>query len=133
MQRGRKKRSANELIADGSEYAKNHPDAKPNELTGKPAAPAYLSDVQTQLFNSVVSILDELGTLNRADVNAISRYVVFNLQWQQAVKDNDAKLCLRLHDALHRLETAFGLSPYARTRIIVKPKEITDEKDRFFS
>jgi P27 family predicted phage terminase small subunit len=145
----------NILKARGSRQA-----ARPNEpqpTPGAPRPPDTLDAPAIQVWGQVVSELAAMGTLFRADVNALERYCVLFVLWRKSIaflQENGETYPLRdkagnvtciqqypqvaivnkLSVLLLRLEQEFGLTPASRARVRVDlpPQHAADPKAKFF-
>lgn len=121
--------------------------SEPTPEQARPRAPRYLLDDEKRLWRRVCDVLHAMGVMTRADVFALARYVELLSEYRKArtflaehghqhpVKKWDrqqrkfvavgfktfpeVKTFLQITDRLLKLEREFGLTPSARTRIMV--------------
>lgn len=153
--RGRRPTPTNILKLRGSWRGKlNRGEPQPDK--GPPERPTWLADDAAAVWDELIPQLDELGILTRIDGNALARYCTYWVRWQQTetflrqygltypIKDSfgavrqfcpwpQVAINHKLAADLARLEAEFGLTPSARSRITVAPRELERPgKARFF-
>jgi len=127
--------------------------------SGRPACPRWLDKDAKSAWKYIAPILEGMGVLTRADVNALSRYCRLWSRWRKAelfidehgevypLKDDagnvkcvqqwpQVSIANKLAHQLTRLEQEFGLTPSARARLQLapEPKEKPSRgKERFFN
>jgi len=127
--------------------------------SGRPACPRWLDKDAKAAWKYIVPILEGMGVLTRADVNALSRYCRLWSRWRKAelfidehgevypLKDDvghvkcvqqwpQVSIANKLAQQLTRLEQEFGLTPSARARLQLAPEpkdKPTHGKERFFN
>lgn len=135
----------------GSWRAKlNKNEPKPEQ--GKPICPSWLSPEAKRIWREAVRILSAMGVLTKADRFVLIRYCDAFARWMSAaeylskygdvyaVKDKDGKvksaeewpqsrIYMRLSVLLTKIEDRLGLSPAARTRIMVAADPDSGMKD----
>ena len=155
--RGPRPTPSNVKIARGT----YRPDRVGNEPqpVGMPKCPAWLSADGKKEFKRLVKVLGQMGLLGAADQNSLARYASTWVRWRQAIqiverggevtiyKDEDGKIksiqpaafaaiARGLAEQLDKLESAFGMTPAARSRIEVAPPPVAgspaESKSRFF-
>lgn len=150
MSKGRKRIPAKILELRGSQYTnKNYTCAyRTNELDPEPRVPVCpqgLTKEGKTAWHKIIKQLQKYKILSLLDSNALERYAETYAMWKQAKEDTkkglyftDQKGIVRINPAvkiyneccniLSRLETEFGLTPVARTRI--KSEKPDNEKDK---
>ena len=123
---------------------------------GTPDPPDWLDDDARNGWDELVPLLEGMGVLTRIDGNALARYCRLWVRWRKMeafiqekgemypLRNDDGQVkCFvqwpqvaisnKLAQQLTRLEQEFGMTPSARARIQVAPKqEATRGKARFF-
>ena len=105
----------------------------------RPQCPRWLSGDARRAWRRLAPVLRHAGLLTQADQNALARYCRLWQRWCQAeahiethghivksqsgvaVTNPSVAVAVKLSAELRQLETAFGLTPSARTRIDVPP------------
>jgi len=121
---------------------------------GKPSCPTWLDKDAKKAWKQLVPMLEFMGVLTRIDANALARYCETWVRWRHAqeflkqkgevypLKDESGKVkCLMpfpqvaiansLAQQLLRLEQEFGLTPAARTRIVVPLSARPSKLDKY--
>lgn len=143
------------LSARGSWRAKTRP-GEPKPAMKAPTCPRRLGKPQRQVWRQLIGILSGMGVLAETDRFAIERYCDLLVQSRLAADAlaKDGLLCahtdvkgntydelspwfaaqMKLATALDKLDQSFGLTPSARTRIVVdvKPAEAPTREAKFF-
>lgn len=137
----------------GSWRAKLNPN-EPQPPRYIPDRPDWMDDTTAQVWDEVSKGLHDSGLLTSIDGKALARYCKTWAMWRDAhdfldehgttypTKDVSGRVTgvaefpqvsrsLKLADQLLRLEQQFGMTPSARTRIEVKPKEKKTKLDDF--
>ncbi len=125
---------------------------------GKPSCPKWLDAEAKAAWKHVVPLLVGMGVLTKIDGNALARYCRLWSRWRRAeafleekgemytLRDDDGNVkCFqqwpqvaianRLAQQLTRLEGEFGMTPSARARLQVAPRQVEparNDKSRFF-
>ena len=132
--------------------------AEPQPESGRPECPDWLGDGARQAWDQLIPQLEAMRVLTKIDGNALARYCELWVEWQQAlafvrkhgttfpIKDGNGKLkslgqfpqvalVSKLSLTLSRLESEFGMTPSARSRINVEPVRPPSDpaKARFFT
>ena len=143
------------LSLRGSWLAKTR-EGEPKGDPAVPHCPKWLRKEGKALWKEIVPQLAAMGVLARCDRNAIGRYCQVYAKWREAEEflkehgtvypEKDAtgrvvvlreypqvQQAMKLAEQLLRLEREFGLTPSARSNIVVPRKDFGDpSKDRFF-
>ena len=116
------------------------PKNEPHPGRGRPRCPQWLSAEAKRAWRQIVPELENMRVLTRADRNALARYVQLWSRWREAeqhIQDHGAvvkspagypiqnphvSIAAKLAGLLSRLESEFGLTPSARTRIEAMPE-----------
>lgn len=135
-------------------YRPDRATANEAQAVGKPKCPAWLNKDQKAEFRRVVKLLDQIGLVGAVDANVLTRYAILWMRWREAeamvdklgeafpIRDDDGKVrsfkrspyataALELAGQLHRLESALGMNPSARSRINVDAPASGDGFDEF--
>jgi len=109
---------------------------------GLPDKPEWLDEMGQKAWDFLVPLLQQMGVLTRIDANALSRYCQLWSRWREAeafiakhglmypLKDDAGKpkcfqpwpqvsIANKLAQQLTRLEQEFGMTPSARSRLIL--------------
>ena len=127
---------------------------EPEPPAGFPDPPYKLDETETAMWFRLVTDLDSMGILTVIDGNALARYCTTWRKWRKcedfcekhgevyistsktgekvARKVPQATMAMNYSDQLLRLEGQFGLTPAARTSIVVNKKKPGKGKERFF-
>lgn len=146
--RGRKPKTTNERI---NEIRRKESSASESPmLDGKPTVPQHLDITERAAWFSVVSVLDELGSLSRSDANAIEVYASTYGRYKAACDDiklngmvqrassgyesqrpsvGIANTCAKI---LTSMLDSFGLTPSSRARVHAR-READDPTDTLAS
>ena len=123
---------------------------EPQSASSAPRCPAWLDEQAKAAWRQLVPQLQAMRVLTKIDGNALTRYCRFWSRWRTAeefitkngdvypLKDENGRIkCLmpfpqvsianKLAQQLTRLEQEFGLTPSARTRIVVQPTDKTSD------
>lgn len=114
-------------------------------------APPHLSAEARKEWQHKAGMLNRLGLLSEVDMDALALYCAAMATWKKAERHLRREgwvlrgktghrtpnpwvaIGRSAFEQLHRLQTEFGLTPSARTRVTVLKKKGTDQqKDRFF-
>lgn len=126
---------------------------------GRPNCPKNLCLQAKRIWRKLIPLLDEMGVLSRVDERAIARYCQLTVAFYKAsdfvnkvgithfLEDENGKptgevetypqldKMLSISDRLLKLEIQFGMTPSARARLTVLPKdedaEIIENKEDF--
>ena len=139
----------------GSWLAKTR-EGEPKGDPATPHCPKWLRKEGKVLWKEIVPQLAAMGVLARCDRNAVARYCQTFAKWREAeefLKEHgavypekdasgrtvglkeypQAAQAVRFAEQLLRLEREFGLTPSARSNLVVTRKDTGDPaKDRFF-
>lgn len=110
----------------GSWLVKDRKMTEPQPERGRPTCPNALKDDARKLWRKLVPMLDAMGVLTRIDGTVLERYCVLMVKWRHNEAHPTEKSFdkgLRLNEALLKLEVQFGLTPSARARLQVLPKQ----------
>lgn len=95
-------------------------------------APPGLSDAAKAHWERLAPMLAKSGVLKQSDRDLLFCYCESYATWLEGVREG--KLNVSLLSQLRQMLGEMGMTPAARTRIIVdKPKEKEDGKARFFA
>jgi len=109
---------------------------------GLPDKPEWLDDMGQKAWDFLVPLLQQMGVLTRIDANALSRYCQLWSRWREAesfiakhglmypLKDDagqpkcfqpwpQVSIANKLAQQLTRLEQEFGMTPSARSRLML--------------
>ena len=135
---------------------RNAAHSEPQPETTRPTCPRWLNKTAKAAWRQLVPLLETQGTLARIDGNALARYCVLWARWVQAEQVIESKgstyplldeagnvrciqqrpeiaIANRLAAVLGKLESEFGMTPSARTRISVPaPAKDASPKAKFF-
>lgn len=140
------------LDARGSRKAKTRPK-EPKPESGRPRCPAWMSKPAKAVWKEVVSLLDDMNVLTKADGLNLRRYCYMVVSWRRCQEFVDkhgetypqkdakgeviavrafpqTKLLLELNDRLLKAEREFGLTPSARTRLEVIGPDTKSDVDK---
>ena len=121
-----------------------------------PRCPDWLDDECKAVWRSVVADLKTLGVLDRADVHSLACYCRTFVRWQKAeafldkhgeviaIKDNEGRVkCLQqvpqvaiarsCLEVLTRYQREFGMTPAARSRMVIEREAPQDEFEAFLA
>lgn len=116
-----------------------------------PAAPAILKGQGLIEWRRVTKVLDEMGLITRADVDVVALYCQTVAQWKDSTKhvqDEGAVIMTksgypiqnphlsvanRCSRDMQRLQSELGLTPSARTRLVVQEDDVPDPYDAFLA
>lgn len=139
------------LEARGSWRANANPD-EPRPDIGEPDWPHWLDEDAYWIWEEMAPVLDRMGVLTMADGNALGRYCRVLARYIEAdkflqehgdvwaVTDSNGniknyrqypqvRLVRQLADQLLVLEREFGLTPSARTRLVVERRGARNAED----
>jgi P27 family predicted phage terminase small subunit len=142
-------------IVKGNPGKRAYNKREPQPKRERPSCPAHLSDKARETWGFVVSRLDEMGVLTRADALAVEMLCEavgdyrtaredlreFGSNYYETVNQTGGKM-YRAHPALATVQDAdrrlkawfseFGLTPSARTRVQGTPPEDDDPLAAYF-
>ncbi len=155
MVTGRPRTPSGVKAAQGTDRKDHLPKNEPRPQTVRPTCPAWLDKAAKSCWKELVPQLEGMGVLTKIDRNALTRYCRTWSRWKAAeqsiekhgstieittqngpsVKTRpEVYIAASLAAQLARLETEFGMTPSARTRIeATPPEEHGDDKARFFN
>ncbi len=142
----------NILDMRGSWRSKRNP-SEPQPERGRPRCPRWLDPEAKAAWRHLVPQLDRMGVLTKVDGNALARYCQLWGRWRKAeefirdhgdsylAKDSEGKvkglkcypqvrMANQLAEQLLRLESHFGMTPSARSRIEVPQQDAQDAEDK---
>ncbi len=142
----------NILKMRGSWRASRNP-GEPKPDRARPRCPTWLDAYAKAAWKHLVPQLDRMGVLTRIDGNAMTRYCQLWSRWRKAeefirdhgdsylAKDSEGKvkglrsypqvrMANQLAEQLLRLESHFGMTPSARSRIEVPQQDAPDAEDK---
>lgn len=142
-------------VAEGT-YRADRAPANEAKAEGKPTCPSWLSKDEKAEFRRISKQLHAMGLAGKIDSNILARYVVLWMRWRQAeamvnklgesipIRDDAGNVksfkrspyavaANELAGQLHRLESALGMNPSARSRINVEAPASGDGFDEFVS
>jgi len=121
----------------GSHHARGPRVAKaPRPEPGIPSCPRWLTKDAKRAWRALIRMLAPMGLATKADRNAMVVYSVLWARWRQAEKAvqekgqifegkegpkirPEVKIAAQLAEQLSRMAKEFGLTPSARTRIMI--------------
>ena len=136
----------------GSWRAGRNP-GEPTPDRSRPRCPTWLDAYAKAAWKHLVPQLDRMGVITRIDGNALARYCTLWSRWRKAeefirdhgdsylAKDSEGKvkglkcypqvrMANQLAEQLLRLESHFGMTPSARSRIEVPQQDEQDAQDK---
>ncbi len=142
----------NSLERRGSGRAGRNP-GEPTPDRARPRCPTWLDACAKAAWKHLVPQLGRMGVLTKIDGNALARYCQLWSRWRKAeefirdhgdsylAKDSEGKvkglkcypqvrMANQLAEQLLRLESHFGMTPSARSRIEVPQQDAQDAQDK---